>query len=348
VVILIISARNVYVFGKEYASLTGITRIVALCLLLSSLFGSTTYAQSPSPLPTGSNGIAAKYAGDVSIKSDPHVIFADDFESYSSASQLWSNWSNVYQQQYTRIATEPGNVFSGKQSLEFRVPRQTSEIANAVEKNLSVTEDTVFVRVYTKFVAGYNASGSEHNGIAITSNYCCPGVPANGTNKFYVDVENSRDLSSANPGFTNSYVYYPEQRDVYGDHWFPDGTVLPFSSIPGNFGPYFVSRPNFIPELNRWYSYELMVHANTPGQRDGRVAIWIDGNLIADFLNVRLRDVDSLKINRVELDLYIKSNPGASDILKWYDNVVIATSYIGPMSSAAPIAPPTNLSAIVN
>jgi len=49
--------------------------------------------------------------------------------------------------------------------------------------------------------------------------------------------------------------------------------------------------------LDRWYGYELMVQANTPGQRDGRVAIWIDGKLIADFLNVRLCDVNTLKIS---------------------------------------------------
>ena len=90
-----------------------------------------------------------------------------------------------------------------------------------------------------------------------------------------------------------------------------------------------------------------MVKANTPGQRDGRIAIWIDGNLIADFLNIRLRDTTSLKINKVELDLYIKNNPGG-DVLKWYDNVVIATSYIGPVSTTAALAPPTNLTAIVH
>lgn len=327
--------------------LAGIIQIAGLSFALAFLSGTTTFAQAPTPLPTGNNGIAAGYPNDANIKSDPRVIFADDFESYGSATDLWNNWSNVYQQIYTRIASEPGNVFSGKQSLEFRVPQQSTAIANAVERSLSTPVDTVFVRVYAKFDAAYNASGSEHNGIAITANYCCPGVPADGTNKFYVDVENSRDLASANPGFTNSYVYYPEQRDLYGDHWFPDGTVLPFSSTPGNWGPYFVSRPNFTPQLNRWYCYELMVHANTPGQRDGRVAIWIDGNLIADFLNVRLRDVDTLKINKVELDLYIKDNPAPSDMLKWYDNVVVATSYIGPMSKASGPSPPTNLSVTI-
>ena len=322
-------------------------RVSSLLLLLSSLLGGVTYAQSPSPLPFGNNGIAAKYPDDANIKSDPNVIFADDFESYASESQLWGNWSNIYQQQDVLITTDPANVFSGQRSLEMRVPAQTTEVGNAVEKHLNPTRDTVFVRVYTKFGAGYNVSGSEHNGISMSAQYCCPGVPANGTNKFEVDVENSRDLTSANPGFTNSYVYYPEQRDLYGDHWFPNGTVLPFTNTPGNWGPYFVPRPNFIPVLNRWYCYELMVKANTPGLRDGRVAIWIDGTLIADFQNVRLRDVSTLMIDKVSLSLYIKANTVAADMVKWYDNVVVATSYIGPMSTTTTVAPPTNLTVVV-
>ena len=155
----------------------------------------------------------------------------------------------------------------------------------------------------------------------MSAQYCCPDVPANGTNKFLVDVENSRESTTeAAPGPTNAYVYYPEQRDLYGDHWFPDGTIIPFSSTPGNFGPSFVSRPNFTPQRNRWYSYELMVKANTPGSRDGRVALWIDGNLIADWQNIRLRDTTALKIERITLDLHIKHNPNRVN-LKWYDNV---------------------------
>ena len=329
------------------ACLRGTSLLLLFLVLLSSFSGGMTYAQAPSPLPSGNSGIAAKYPGDSNIKSDPNVIFADDFESYSSASQLGGNWDNVYQVQDLLITTSAANVFSGQRSLQMRVPAQSTNIANAVEKHLNPTRDIVFARAYTKFVAAYNVTGSEHNGISITSQYCCPGVPANGTNKFLVDVENGRDLASANPGFTNSYVYYPEQRGAYGDHWFPDGTVLPFSNTPGNFGPYFVPRPNFIPNLNQWYCYELMVQANTPGLRDGRAAIWIDGNLIADFQNLRLRDVNTLKIDMVSFSLFINANPVATDMVKWYDNVVIATSYIGPISSTT-LAPPTNLSAVVN
>jgi hypothetical protein len=321
---------------------------IAKVVLLLALLNMGVYAQAPPLLPTGNNGIAAKYPGDANIRTDANVIYADNFESYSTTSQLLNNWNNLFQTQYTRIATESGNFFAGTRALEFRIPISSSEISNAVWKTINPTEDTIFVRAYTKFDSGFDASGSGHNGISVSSQYCCPGVPANGTNKFHVNVENSRESTSETaPGRTNVYVYYPEQRDVYGDHWFPDGTIIPFSSTPGNFGPYFVSRPNFTPQRNQWYAYELMVKANTPSLRDGRVAVWIDGKLIADWQNVRLRDTTSLKIDKISLDLHIKHNPNRIN-LKWYDNVVVARSYIGPMSTTtSTILPPTNLTAVV-
>ena len=82
--------------------------------------------------------------------------------------------------------------------------------------------------------------------------------------------------------------------------------------------------------MDRWYCYEYMVLANTPGQHNGRVAVWLDGKLVADYTNLRLRDVESLKIDRFGLSFHINSNP-KGEAKKWYDNVVAASSYIGPM-----------------
>jgi hypothetical protein len=125
------------------------------------------------------------------------------------------------------------------------------------------------------------------------------------------------------------YVYHPEQRSQWGDHFFPTGEVSPNTSLAYDFGEEFVSRENLIPELGRWYCYELMVRANTPGKRDGRIAAWLDGVLVMDFMNLRLRDVASLTIDRMGLSFHIGSNPNGL-ARKWYDNVVAATSYIGP------------------
>ena len=80
--------------------------------------------------------------------------------------------------------------------------------------------------------------------------------------------------------------------------------------------------------------------ANTPDKRDGRIACWVDGKLIADFPNFRLRDVESLKIDVFGIALFMRPN-NVRENKKWFDDVVAATSYIGPIVEArqAPAQP---------
>jgi uncharacterized protein (TIGR03382 family) len=294
-------------------------------------------AASAQPLPQGNAGIASRYPGDVGIASDADVVFADDFEGYSTPSQLDARW-NAGRFGNIRIATEPANRYAGSKALEFTSPMQTAELSNGIARTVSPERDVLFLRFYSKYDTAFDVVGSSHNGGGISAHYfingmATPGIPANGTNKYLVEYEAWRgDTATANPGDLNLYIYHPEQRTNYGDHFFPDGTVMPNTSIPGNFGPTFVARPKIIPQLGRWYCFELMLKANTPSQRDGRVGLWLDGELIADFPNLRLRDVGTLTIDRFGLSLHIGSNPtGVTH--KWYDNVVAATSYIGPMVS---------------
>lgn len=302
---------------------------------------------SAAPLPEGNSGIASRYPGDAGIGADSAVVFADDFESYTSVGQLTNKWTSVYHNY--RLARESGSFFGGNQAIEFTIPRQSAELSNTAAKQLTQEQDVLFLRYYSKF-GGFNVLGSSHNGGSINAHFyvngqSTPGVPADGRNKFLVAYESWReDSTTANPGPLNVYVYHPEQRSEWGDHWFPDGLILPFGGDPkAVFGPGFVARPDVVPELGRWYCYELMVKANTPGLRDGRVAFWLDGKLIADFENLRLRDVSSLKIDRFSLEFHIKSNT-LSEAKKWYDNVVVATSYIGPVSNGSAIpSPPTNV-----
>jgi len=298
----------------------------------------TGTAAASGELPQGDNGIAATYPDDVGIQADSLVIFADDFESYSQGSELSQRWDEVYHDQHIRIAQEPDNVYGGSKSLEFTVPQQAAELSNTVAKVLASELDVLFVRYHSKFAPTFDVTGSSHNGGSISAHYyvdgqASPGVPADGTNKFLASYENWRgDAATENPGDLNVYLYHPEQRSQWGDHFFPTGVVLPNSSEPFDFGPDFVARSDINPELDRWYSYELMIAANTPGQRDGRIACWLDGVLIADFVNLRLRDVDTLRIDRFALSLHIGSNT-AQETKKWYDNTVAATSYIGPVLS---------------
>jgi hypothetical protein len=307
----------------------------ALLLMLwtvAARAGDAPAAAEP-PLPEGDQGIAARYPGDRGIEADPAVLFHDDFESGG----ISKKWDNSFQKADMRITEDPADVHGGMRALEFKVPKQQAELSNGVVKNLGNGQDVVFLRYYSKFEKGFDQVGSSHNGGIL--NALAPGVPestpgvrADGRNKFIVSFENWRgDAATESPGSLNVYCYHPEQRSEYGDHFFPSGKVLPYSARPADFGAHFVARPDIIPELGRWYCFELMVRANTAGQRDGRIACWLDGKLIADFPGLRLRDVDTLKINSASLCLHIRSNTVRAN-KKWYDDAVVATAYVGPVA----------------
>ena len=299
------------------------------------------------PLPQGDNGIAAQYPRDSGIASDGAVIFADGFENYNVPDDLWDIYFNVFQMNEIRIAHEAQNVYSGNSALEFTMPKGTAELSNGVQMQVSPQREVLFLRYYSKFDTGFDIIGSCHNGGGISAHYfngynATPGIPADGYNKYLIEFECWRgETQTPNPGQYNVYIYHPLQRDNYGDHFFPNGEVMPNTSLPFDFGPGFRSRPNVIPELGRWYCHEVMLKANTIGSKDGRVACWIDGALMADFPNLELRKADSLKIDRFNISFHAKSNP-LRETRKWYDNVVAATSYIGPMVAGASVSPPVS------
>lgn len=319
---------------------------LTLLLLLGLSAYSTSYAQEAAvkqvissvfkPLPEGNKGIAASYPGDKGISGNPSVFFADDFESYLQPSEIGQRWDALYQRQLVGLTEDADLVYAGKKSLEFTLPQQTAELSDGIDKILSAGQDVLFLRYYSRFHSPYDVIGSSHNGSSISANYmdqgrATPGVPANGTNKFLVNLENWRgDAATPSPGHLNLYVYHPEQRSEYGDHFFPDGIVSPYTSTPFDFGPQFIPRQQIITPLDQWFCYEYMVQANTPGKRDGRIAVWVDGKMVADFMNLRFRDIESLKIDRFGLSFHIKTNP-KGEAKKWFDNVVAASSYIGPL-----------------
>jgi FG-GAP-like repeat len=212
---------------------------------------------------------------------------------------------------------------------------------------LNPEQDTVYMRMYHKFDPGYNIPTSNHNGIRLSAKY--PETaghipPADGTGFFLFLLENSvvgPHAGESAPGFSHLYVYWPRQRSQFGDHWYPDGTVIPYSPVIGNKGewlaypnqyPHFRIMPNFLPQRDRWYCVELMVRANTPGRNDGEVKYWIDGQLAGDFPDLNVRSLSTLKLDHAHLMLGAAHSERVNK--KWYDNVVIATKYIGPMVSA--------------
>ena len=139
--------------------------------------------------------------------------------------------------------------------------------------------------------------------------------PADGTGFFHVPAAKqlSAQAGESPPGFTELYVYWPKQRSGWGDHWYPDGTVIPWIPASETRAIGLFTRPNiqilsrypqFIPQLDRWYCYELMVKANTPGKNDGEVKFWIDGKVAGDFPNLNMRSISTLKIDHAIIPLH--------------------------------------------
>jgi len=296
----------------------------------------------PPGLPEG-NGIAANHPGDAGIEGDPAVVFADGFERTPSGLLAdgfhWegeTKWDDTWGG--CLIVEESENVHAGRKALQMTIERPgTGEPGGVgIQKYLEEGCDTLFLRFYAKFEKSTEVyHGGAHNGGGINARapgvpQGCPGVRADGSNKFDVYLDTWRPRQEIpSPGHLVLYVYHMEQGGRWGDQFFPSGRVNP-SPDRELFGEGFAPRPDLIPERDRWYCYELMVRANTPGRRDGRAAFWVDGKLVGDFPNLRFRNVATLKPNHFGLDFYTNNRRARNDITMWFDDVVVATSYIGP------------------
>ena len=316
--------------------------VSAFTIVLPEL-NSPNRGQSKSTLPAlphGRNGLASEYPGDRGIAGDSRVLFAEGFDSTLSAGQLDTRWDVVYGEGISLFPGGPTGI-RGEKSLLFTIAPTIGKSGDppgrGIAKNLAVAQDVLFLRWYEKLDANWNTPKQwNSHGLTLSASYFEAGestydIPADGTNKFLIGVGNINMFGVA-PGNLGLFLNWPGQVKSWGDYAFPSGKVLPFPdtrSGTATFGEVFTARPETVLELGRWYCLETMLQANQPGRRDGRAAIWVDGALVADFPNLRLRDVPELKIDRIDFMVSLKQSSQTNR--KWIDNIVAAKSYIGPV-----------------
>lgn len=108
------------------------------------------------------------------------------------------------------------------------------------------------------------------------------------------------------------YCYHADMKTQYGDNWVwkRDG----FAGL----------------ENNRWYGIEQYVRLNTPGRNDGILRGWVDGKLVFEKADVRMRDTPALKIETVWLNLYHGGTwTATADHHLYIDDVVVSHAPIG-------------------
>ena len=113
-----------------------------------------------------------------------------------------------------------------------------------------------------------------------------------------------------------------------------EGIKVAFNGGPYDWGAGYGSwkAPN-----NKWVRFDFHVKLNTPGQSDGLVEFWIDGNLKAKKYNINIRGNNDYKMNNVLVGGWYSNSGANSDQwnYRYIDDVVISTQPIGNTSSSS-------------
>ena len=273
-------------------------------------------------------GISAKYPGDQGIASDPDVFFADNFESGDM-----KKWD----EQRRAVLTED-KPDSGRWCVQMPMERGKNHGADAM-KWFMPGADAVYARFYVKFSPDYQYN---HHFVWLAANqrtnkwsaFGKAGLKPNGT--YYSTGMEPWFAWGKNPppGEINLYTYYldmapdPKMAKYWGNGFFPPG--------PGKGTAAGAAR--VIPPLDQWQCWEFMIQANTaPDKADGKQAMWVDGKPVGEFTGIRWRNDMDLKVNCFWLEHYgYDEGDPTKQYWKdsqsvWFDDIVVARRYIGPM-----------------
>jgi hypothetical protein len=274
-----------------------------------------------SDLPRG-NGVAANFTGDDEIAGHAAVIFADNFER-GDLGASWDSARNKAGKVLTLVDQSADGIPVGHRSL--KVTATLGENTGGGLTKWFPSSARIFIRFYTKFNPQIDYV---HHFCTLRANKGLQGgdkwsgfggageLPA-GDERFSTALEpwgNWRRWPP--PGRWNFYSYWHQMdRSRDGHYW-------------GN-----AFRPATSPNIKRgeWICAEMMLQHNTPGRDDGQQAYWIDGQLRGHWRGINWRTSPTLWANAITLESYVTDRWTKNRVnIVYFDNVVIAKSYIGP------------------
>ncbi len=269
-------------------------------------------------------GIAAAYPGDEHLERDPRVLFVEDFES-GTVPELAARWGDAAHPANMDLSPEIAPGSPGRRSLHISKNGHLYTHVKGV--------DRLHARFYVRF---HPKTGYIHHFVHLNAQRTpspspsgTAGIRPPGDERFSTGIEPWGNWGKAPaPGIWHFYSYWHEMKGGRdGKYW-------------GNF--FDPAEPAAI-EPGRWYCVEAMIQANsTPEAADGEQAFWIDGKAAGTFKGIRWRSHDAVKLNTFWLLYYIteqaarQNSDRATDRVDevWFDDIVLATAYIGPVSGA--------------
>ncbi|KMQ50804.1 alginate lyase-like protein [Chitinispirillum alkaliphilum] len=115
--------------------------------------------------------------------------------------------------------------------------------------------------------------------------------------------------------------------------WRREGNVVQYMYVPENVGrdfPWDKSLPQkrFIP--GQWHQVVTKIIMNTPGEYNGVVRSWLDGELALDSTSVKFRNTDELKIDQFYISTFFGGSNDSwnppHDVYVYYDNFLVSTT----------------------
>ncbi len=306
-------------------------------------------AEKKTELPEGSAGIASKYKGDAGIDKDPDVLFVENFNA-ESLDAITKRWEDVKSKKImSLVADVPAGSADPKSLLMTHTGGQGT--GGHLYRRLMPGHKQIFARFYVKYhkdCAPIHHFGTHLGGFNPATRWPQGGAGQRplGTKRFTSGVE------PYGKNWHWDFYSYWQGMHVHGDgkYW---GT--PFLS--GGASPKV--------EHEKWICVEMMLKMNDPvSASNGEQAFWIDGKLFrrdgqiashigkgfpkgrwtggwwrpdaqaqTAFEGFKWRSTEKLSINYIWNYLYItKARPGHVSKV-WFDQIVVAKKYIGPLSA---------------
>jgi hypothetical protein len=311
------------------------TRVGIACLsVLAALCGAW-------PCLAQDGGIARHYVRDAGIEDDPGVVMAEMFEGPSVPGVI-SRWTNAENTAGMSLVSDVPAQSGGARSLLMTSAGGANSGAQLYKK-LAPGYDQLYLRYYIK----YSASGTYHHTGGWIGGYNPPtdwpqggaGDRPAGNDRFSIGPE----PANANMRF-DLYTYWMRMRpSPTGQYW----------------GNTFIQDPTVVVRRDAWTCVEVMAKTNNPmSASNGELALWIDGTQVihlregaprgrwnantfrpdptgSPFEGFQWRSVSQLNMNWIWLLYYTTANPRGLVGRVWFDHVVLARSYIGPINTSA-------------
>lgn len=311
-------------------------------------------------LPQGDAGIAAEYPGDARIETDARVIFAEDFEQAASVGALRKRWDEVKNAGIISLSEDVPPASGGSRSLMMTHVGGESN-GGHLYRRLRPGYKKLHVRFYVKFdpqcapihhffhVGGYNPPTRWPQGGA--------GVRPRGHERLTTGVE-----PFGNSWQWDYYTYWMEMRGSppRGQTW--GNTFIRDPELKAERGKWVCAElmmkmnepvTEHNGEMALWIDGKLVSHLGegfpkgkwvydkfTPNQ-GGRCIRWSDAKRGperfsvpaggAPFEGFRWRRDPRLELNFLWILLYITKAPQGHVSKVWFDNIVVAKEYIGPI-----------------